>query len=200
MTQDFNHDARLKSVTKTKVNELIVKLQKSPPVSENFVPYDTKFEVDGNHDETTFQLMVPYNNSHNYFKRHLFKDRLSHVALSLNHHAHSKGFYMHSAWVNKDGIIHPLINLNPIVLHSEPIKAMSTLVHEQCHHFQFLYGHPGRGGYHNKQFAELMEYIGLMCSHTGKPGGNKTGERMRLTILFREVALNRPSTQCQKNS
>lgn len=47
-----------------------------------------------------------------------------------------------------------------------------------AHAWQFHFGEPGRRGYHNKEWAEKMEAIGLMPSSTGKPGGAKTGEKM----------------------
>lgn len=42
------------------------------------------------------------------------------------------------------------------------------------HHF----GDPGRGRYHNEEWADKMESIGLMPSSTGAPGGKRTGDRM----------------------
>jgi ribosomal protein S27E len=44
------------------------------------------------------------------------------------------------------------------------------------HLWQFHFGKPGRGYYHNREWAEKMEAIGLMPSDTGKPGGKKTGD------------------------
>lgn len=55
---------------------------------------------------------------------------------------------------------------------------MQTLVHEQCHLYQQWFGKAGRGRYHNKEWADLMESIGLMPSSTGKEGGKRTGDRM----------------------
>jgi hypothetical protein len=44
---------------------------------------------------------------------------------------------------------------------------------EQAH-----FGSPSRSGYHNREWAQLMERIGLMPSDTGAPGGKRTGQRM----------------------
>ncbi len=46
------------------------------------------------------------------------------------------------------------------------------------HLWQAHFGKPGRGRYHNGQWAEKMEAIGLMPSSTGKPGGQRTGDCM----------------------
>lgn len=43
---------------------------------------------------------------------------------------------------------------------------------------QYEYGKPSRNGYHNKEWANKMESIGLIPSHTGKEGGKKTGQNM----------------------
>jgi hypothetical protein len=49
------------------------------------------------------------------------------------------------------------------------------MVHLEQHHF----GAPGRRGYHNRQWAQWMDRVGLVPSDTGRPGGKRTGERMR---------------------
>lgn len=46
------------------------------------------------------------------------------------------------------------------------------------HLWQYHFGKPGRRGYHNKEWANKMESIGLMPSSTGQPGGDKTGDKM----------------------
>src|SRR5690606_37233909 len=40
-----------------------------------------------------------------------------------------------------------------------------------------------RGNYHNKEWADKMEQVGLMPSNTGEPGGKRTGDRMTHYIL-----------------
>ena len=62
-------------------------------------------------------------------------------------------------------------------------EILSTLVHEMVHMHQCHYGKPGRGRYHNQEWADMMESIGLMPSATGQPGGLKTGERVSHYIL-----------------
>ena len=51
------------------------------------------------------------------------------------------------------------------------------------HCWQFAHGNPGRKNYHNKEWADKMEKIGLMPSSTGKPGGARTGQRMSDYVL-----------------
>lgn len=61
---------------------------------------------------------------------------------------------------------------------TEPADLASTLVHEMCHQYQQHHGSPGRQGYHNAEFADLMEARGLTTTSTGKKGGTRTGQRM----------------------
>ena len=44
---------------------------------------------------------------------------------------------------------------------------------EQAH-----FGSPSRNGYHNREWAGLMERVGLVPSDTGAPGWKRTGQRM----------------------
>ena len=46
------------------------------------------------------------------------------------------------------------------------------------HQWQAHHGTPGRGRYHNDEWADKMERIGLMPSSTGQPGGRRTGDHM----------------------
>lgn len=55
---------------------------------------------------------------------------------------------------------------------------MQTLVHEMVHQWQAHFGKRGRGRYHNDEWADKMETIGLMPSSTGHPGGKRTGDHM----------------------
>jgi hypothetical protein len=56
------------------------------------------------------------------------------------------------------------------------MEILDTLVHEMCHLWQHNYGKPGRRGYHNREWAAMMEKVGLMPSTTGRPGGKRTGQ------------------------
>lgn len=51
---------------------------------------------------------------------------------------------------------------------STDAEILSTLVHEMVHHWQYYFGSISRNGYHNRQWANEMERIGLMPSSLGK--------------------------------
>jgi predicted SprT family Zn-dependent metalloprotease len=76
------------------------------------------------------------------------------------------------------------IALNPGTFKGRSDKEiLSTLVHEMVHHWQSHFGKPGRGRYHNREWAARMEELGLMPSNTGAPGGRKTGQRMTHYVI-----------------
>jgi hypothetical protein len=52
-----------------------------------------------------------------------------------------------------------------------------------AHQWQEHRGTPSRKGYHNGEWAEKMESIGLMPSDTGKPGGKRSGQHMTHYII-----------------
>lgn len=71
------------------------------------------------------------------------------------------------------------IAMNPAYFGIVPLlEILQTMAHEMAHAWQHHHGTPGRRGYHNKEWADKMEAIGLMPSDTGKPGGKRTGEKM----------------------
>ena len=70
------------------------------------------------------------------------------------------------------------ISLNPTLLDRPERDVLATLVHEMVHLWQYHFGNPSRGGYHNREWATEMERVGLIPSDTGKVGGKRTGQRM----------------------
>lgn len=53
------------------------------------------------------------------------------------------------------------------------------MVHLWQHHF----GKPGRGRYHNREWAAKMKEIGLQPTDTGAEGGKETGDRVTHLII-----------------
>lgn len=62
-------------------------------------------------------------------------------------------------------------------------EILSTLVHEMVHVWQHHFGKPSRNGYHNKEWGEKMDEIGLCPSNTGELGGKRTGQQMTHYII-----------------
>jgi hypothetical protein len=128
----------------------------------------------------TEQQFNSLNGAYKYFNGQLFNNELPGCFLNFSRHRGSHGFLAPERWKRVDGDDFDTheISLTPTTLYRTPIEIFSTLVHEMCHLWQWEYGNPSRNGYHNKEWAAKMKEVGLIPSHTGKPGGKETGQRM----------------------
>jgi hypothetical protein len=125
-----------------------------------------------------------------HFNEHLFGSELdpSKVMLNASRRSHAAGFYWPGTWTAKEGVNTGTsldeISINPDYMsHTTDKDILSTLVHEMAHMWQQHFGKPSKKGYHNKEWANKMEEVGLMPSATGMPGGKKTGPRMTHYII-----------------
>lgn len=119
-----------------------------------------------------------------FFNGRLFGGRLPATMITMQRKRGARGFFRKDGFSQKDGnaVAHE-IALNPDTLSRTDKGALSTLVHEMVHLEQQEFGKPGRGAYHNREWAELMEAVGLIASDTGSPGGKKTGQRVSHYIV-----------------
>ncbi len=114
------------------------------------------------------------------FNVELFESKLPDVVITLQREKNTMGYFSRERWFHSraNQKVHE-IALNPAYFaHFPLIEVLQTMAHEMCHLYQHDHGTPGRGRYHNAEFARIMEKIGLMASDTGRPGGNRTGEKM----------------------
>lgn len=89
------------------------------------------------------------------------------------------GYFSSMRFGRRDGIKSDEIALNPEYFAVVPmIEVLQTLVHEQTHLWQSHFGKPSRACYHNTEWADKMEEIGLMPSSTSRPGGKRVGQYM----------------------
>ena len=130
---------------------------------------------------TTAQFEA-FEDAYEYFNEKLFDNELPPVILNLSRKSKAMGFVAPFRWRKAEdeagkGTIHEL-SLNPEILSMSLIDVYSTLVHEQCHIWQYTHGKPSRNGYHNKEWASQMLWVGLIPSHNGQIGGRMTGQNM----------------------
>jgi hypothetical protein len=120
-----------------------------------------------------------------YFNRELFDGQLPACYITLQRRANSRGYYGYEFFARRGGKeTTSEIALNPALFEGRSdAEILSTLVHEQVHHWQSFFGQPGRGRYHNGEWADKMESLGLMPSNTGLPGGKRTGQSMTHYII-----------------
>lgn len=134
----------------------------------------------------TPEQFAAYQGMYDFFNRELFTGQLPAVLLNFSRKTpRTLGFFAPQRWDRGDEVAHE-ISLNPTTLkYRRPIDVASTLVHEMVHLWQQEYGNPSRTGYHNRQWAEKMEEVGLVPSHTGEPGGRRVGQQMTHYIAER---------------
>lgn len=131
-----------------------------------------------------------FEHAYEWLSTYVFLDALGHrlppCLITLQRRRATYGYF------GRDGFAHRYdgrartdeIALNPDLFPNRSDKEiLSTLAHEAVHCYQRWHGKPGRRGYHNREWALMMEMIGLVPSHTGQPGGRKTGQQMSDYIL-----------------
>lgn len=118
------------------------------------------------------------------FNDSLFGGELPDLLITVVRKANSRGYYNPAGFDAKSesGKLAEL-GMNPVHFVRDDKATLSTVAHEMCHHWQHSYGNPGTGRYHNAEWADKMESIGLMPSSTGEPGGKRTGARVTHYIV-----------------
>ncbi|MBI5258781.1 MAG: SprT-like domain-containing protein [Burkholderiales bacterium] len=119
-----------------------------------------------------------------HFNRTLFGGALRPCLLTLRSSSRYRGYHQKGRFVSIGGQTLDEIGLNPgYFTLLPPEEVLSTLVHEMVHHWQDNHGRPSAGNAHNRQWADRMEALGLMPTHTGLPGGHRAGNRMSHYIV-----------------
>jgi hypothetical protein len=120
-----------------------------------------------------------------FFNAELFEGKLSPVLITLTRKTQTRGYYSAKKFETRDAKAQAdEIALNPVEFRGRTDEQiLSTLVHEMTHHWQHQFGKPSRGRYHNAEWADKTETLGLMPSDTGLPGGGRRGQAMTHYIL-----------------
>jgi hypothetical protein len=117
-----------------------------------------------------------------YYNENLFDGELPRCLITLQRkNMRTAGYYSPGRFKKTSGKEKTdEIAINPAYMEKKKFKeVLSTLVHEMVHLWQEHLGKQNsRTAYHNTEWGEKMESIGLMPSSTGKPGGKKTGQKM----------------------
>lgn len=133
--------------------------------------------------EPTKELFGTLQNAYDYFNEHLFGSELPPCMVIIHRKRNAHGYFWGEQFNNESDKKLDEIALNPETMDRPNNVLFSTLVHEMCHLWQHHFGKVSRRGYHNKQWANKMEEVGLMPSVTGKPDGKKTGQRVTHYII-----------------
>lgn len=138
-----------------------------------------------------------YQQMFDYFNERLFKGALPHCILNLSRANKALGFFAPERWQaagKEEGEAMHEISLNPDHMSRGHKDGAGTLVHEMCHLQRQVA--PGlkkpRGGYHDKQWAEMMLAVDLKPKSYDRPGtmlGNRVSHDIVEGGVF-EVVFN----------
>lgn len=137
------------------------------------------------------ELVVSLTRAFNHFNRELFEGALPPVMVLMHRHQGARSYFSPRRWSKPpceeggEPTFYHELAVNPDHLKGrETREILSTLVHEQCHHWQQEFGTPSKNfKNHNPEWGKKMESIGLMPSSTGAEGGKKTGHKMSHYIV-----------------
>lgn len=124
-------------------------------------------------EEAYAELQLAYD----FYNKELFGEQLAQCLITFQRQKRTFGYFSKNRFGHRDNRKTDEIAMNPEYFAVVPmIEVLQTLVHEMTHLWQYHFGKPGRGRYHNVQWAQKMEEIGLMPSSTGLPGGKRLGQ------------------------
>lgn len=113
-----------------------------------------------------------------FYNTQLFSNKLPEIIFVLSRDKKMSGEFTSDQWKDQHGKTIHEITINPDYFDPYNIDFHQTLVHEMCHLYQFEFGTPGKSGYHNREFSQIMQNVGLQTSDSGTPEGLKVGRRM----------------------
>ena len=133
----------------------------------------------------TRQVYEPLQRAFDYFNGQLFDGRIPRCLLTIQRNgARVYGYYSPHRFVGRAAQTCDEIAMNPMYFSARPkTEVLATMVHEMVHAWQQHFGKPGRGRYHNAEWAAKMKSVGLYPSSTGVPGGAETGDSMSHYIV-----------------
>ena len=123
--------------------------------------------------------------AYDHYNVALFANRLPSCLITLQRKSQRVlGYFSHDRFESAEGLNTDELAMNPMHFHTRSTEAaLSTLVHEMVHVWQAHHGKPGRGRFHNREWAVQMKKVGLHPSNTGRPGGRETGDQMTHYII-----------------
>ena len=128
----------------------------------------------------TAATYTEFDRAYAYFNQKLFAGLLPACVITMQRHKKAYGYFWGNTWTDAKGeSVTDEIAMNPDAFRDRATaETLSTLVHEMCHLQQHHVGKPSRNGYHNKEWARMMEAVGLIPSDTAAEGGKRTGQKV----------------------
>ncbi len=116
-----------------------------------------------------------------FYNQRLFDGELPDCLITFQRGKNTMGYFSYRRFVAADGSGRMIdeIALNPEYFPVYPlIEVMQTLVHEQCHMWQYHYGNPSRKTYHNAQWAAKWKVSDLCPPPPGDLVVRKSARRL----------------------
>ena len=133
------------------------------------------------------QTYISLYEAYDFFNKELYNGKLPICLLTYSRGKSVLGYFWAAKYASVRTPAKAVLDeiaLNPAHFAARTLEdVLSTLVHEMAHLWQQHFGNAPKRAYHNREFADHMESIGLMCSNTGMPGGKKTGQKMTHYII-----------------
>lgn len=128
----------------------------------------------------TAETYTAFDHAYDHFNAALFGGSLPPCLITMQRHRKAYGYFHGGVWTDAKGqSVTDEIALNPDTFRARSTQeTLSTLVHEMCHLWQHHNGKPSRSGYHNREWAAMMDEVGLVPSDTGAQGGKRTGQNV----------------------
>lgn len=125
-------------------------------------------------------LVGPLNAAAEHFSSCLFEGALPTHAITLQRRLPKDSLFIPCRWQDISGIVRHEIALNPTRFARQPLLlVLQSIVREQSHLWQFVFGSPTRPGYHNREWAEKVASLGFQVSVDGHPN-RITGQKISL--------------------
>jgi len=134
----------------------------------------------------TEQTYIELKRAFDHFNASLFDSSLPGCLITLQRQHDTFSYFSPNQFVNGNGngeMAHE-IALNPAYFAIRPIEdTLASLVTEMVSLKQLISGTPGRKRYRNREWADMMESVGLMPSDTWEPGGRRVGEKVGCYVI-----------------
>lgn len=126
--------------------------------------------------------------AYRFFNERLFEGLLPAPLVTLQRKKRVRGYYHEGIFISRtrkdEKVLIDELAMNPEKFAGRTdIEILSTLVHEMVHCRQAKQGRPSRTGYHNAEWAQMMDEVGLAPSSTGQDGGKRTGQSVTHYIV-----------------
>lgn len=132
--------------------------------------------------KASLQQTEIYSKLTDFLNKELFKGELDECMYVFSRNKNViGGYFSPDRWTNDDGKSIPEIAINANLMVDGDLQYLLTvLIHEQAHLWQHLHGKPGRGGYHNREWADKCIEIGLQPFG---PDGKDTGDSIDTKLI-----------------